>query len=446
LASPAAWLRREGHRVTCIDCALDPFPTDGVRQADLVAFYIPMHTATRLAIQLFERVKEMNPAAHVCFYGLYAPMNEHYLRRLGADTILGGEFEEGLVSLCRRLHQEKLTAANNEGHGRLWQQSEPRISLNRQKFITPDRRDLPPLSRYAQLCCENAHSKVVGYVEATRGCKHFCRHCPVVPVYDGHFRVVQQDVVLADIRQQVEAGAEHITFGDPDFFNGPGHVLPIVEALHNEFPHITYDVTIKIEHLLKYASHLLVLQATGCAIVTSAVESVDERILYFFDKRHSKEDFVQVVKLFGELGLVLNPTFVPFTPWTTLDGYRELLQSLIKLDLVENVSSVQLAIRLLIPAGSKLLELPETRAIIGLFNEELLSYEWHNPDPLVDELQQDVMEIVNAGNARKATRRQIFKKVWESVNTLLGKYDPMPAPQNHRARASIPYLNEPWYC
>ena len=442
LASPAAWLRREGHKVTCIDCALEPLPADGVPEADLIAFHIPMHTATRLAIKLLDRVKEMNPAAHICFYGLYAPMNEHYLRQLGANTILGGEFEEGLVSLGRRLRQKKLTA----GNGPQSQQAEPRISLNRQQFITPDRQDLPPLSHYAQLCCENAPAKVVGYVEATRGCKHTCRHCPVVPVYNGRFRIVQRDVVLADIRQQVAAGAEHITFGDPDFFNGPGHALSIVEALHHEFPHLTYDVTIKVEHLLKYAKHLPVLRQTGCAMVTTAVESVDERILYIFDKRHTKEDLVQVVKLFDELGLVLNPTFVPFTPWTSLDGYRELLEFLIKLDLVENVSPVQLAIRLLIPAGSKLLELPETSAVIGPFNEALLSYQWQNPDPLVDELQQRVMNIVSAGNSRKATRQEIFRNIWDSIDTILDKPHPMPEPKNHRSRAAIPYLNEPWYC
>ena len=109
----------------------------------------------------------------------------------------------------------------------------------------------------------------MGYTEATRGCKHLCRHCPVVPVYRGAFRIVQQDVVLEDIRQQVAAGAEHITFGDPDFFNGPGHAIPIVEALHREWPALTYDVTIKMEHLLKHRELLPVLKATGCLFVTS---------------------------------------------------------------------------------------------------------------------------------------------------------------------------------
>jgi radical SAM superfamily enzyme YgiQ (UPF0313 family) len=446
LASPAAWLRREGYQVTCVDCAIDPLPVDAVWEAEIIAFYIPMHTATRLATQLLERVKSINPAAHLCFYGLYAPVNENFLWQSGAHTILGGEFEEGLVNLCKRLCQGKLMSYSGAKNGSLSEQVEPRVSFNRQKFITPDRHDLPPLTRYARLCCEHAPSKVVGYVEATRGCKHHCRHCPIVPVYNGRFRIVQQDVVLEDIRQQVEAGAEHITFGDPDFFNGPGHVLPIIKTLYEDFPHVTYDVTIKIEHLLKYAKYLPTLRKTGCAIVTSAVESIDEQILSFFDKRHTREDFVRVVKFFDEIGLVLNPTFVPFTPWTTLQGYRELLAMLSKLDLVENVSPVQLAIRLLIPEGSKLLELPETQAVIGPSNEELLSYEWRNSDPRVDELHEQVMEIVSNGNTRKATRQEIFRNVWERVNELLRKSDPLPKPKIRRSRASIPYLNEPWYC
>ena len=79
-----------------------------------------------------------------------------------------------------------------------------------------------PLEKYARLTMPDGRTRTVGYTEASRGCKHLCRHCPIVPVYDGVFRVVDRDVVLEDIRQQVAAGAQHITFGDPDFFNGTG--------------------------------------------------------------------------------------------------------------------------------------------------------------------------------------------------------------------------------
>ena len=122
-------------------------------------------------------------------------------------------------------------------------------------------------------------ARVVGSTEATRGCKHLCRHCPIVPVYDGQFRVVPVDVVLADIRAQVAQGAMHVSFGDPDFFNGPTHARRIVEAFHREFPSVTYDAIIKVEHLLTHRELLPVLVETGCLFVTSAVESVDDDAL-----------------------------------------------------------------------------------------------------------------------------------------------------------------------
>src|SRR6476620_4345989 len=103
LASPAAWLQAAGARVTCLDLAVQPFESALVEDAGLVAFYVPMHTATRLAGPVIEQVRALNPAAHVCCYGLYAPMNEPFLRGLGVHTILGGEFESGLVSLYQRL-------------------------------------------------------------------------------------------------------------------------------------------------------------------------------------------------------------------------------------------------------------------------------------------------------------------------------------------------------
>ena len=70
-----------------------------------------------------------------------------------------------------------------------------------------------------------------------------------MPVYQGRFFVVDSNVVLADIRQPINAGAQHVTFGDPDFFNGPDHAMRIAEAFHAEFPNVTYDATIKVEHL-----------------------------------------------------------------------------------------------------------------------------------------------------------------------------------------------------
>lgn len=436
LASPAAWLRKDGAKVTCLDLSRESLQENLIRDAGLIAFYVPMHTATRLAIQWIQPVRELNPKAHLCFYGLYAPVNEAHLRELGASTILGGEFEQGLVDLASRLR----AGANGT-------QKESVISLGRQNFLVPDRTGMSPLADHARLLMPSGETRTAGYTEASRGCKHLCRHCPIVPVYQGAFRIVGRGVVLEDIRRQVGVGAEHITFGDPDFFNGPAHALAIVKELHREFPRLTYDVTIKIEHLLQQSKHLPVLRDTGCLFVTSAIESVDDAVLEKLDKRHTRADFLRVVELFREIGLVLQPTFVPFSPWTSLENYCDLLQVIRDGELIENVAPIQLAIRLLVPAGSRLLELAEIRDFVGEWDGESLVYKWRHKDSRVDDLWGKVLQLIHSGEKLKQPRSRIFQRIWEEARRAAGliaveeRAQPIFPP-----RAAIPYLNEPWYC
>ena len=444
LASPAAWLRERGYQVTALDLARQPLDEVIVRDAVLIGVYLPMHTATRLAAELIPALRELNPRAHLCAYGLYAPMNAKYLHSLGVATILGGEFEEGLVHLAKRLGSRKGSGNGNPISG--GPQPEPLISLARQKFVLPDRRGLPLAAKYAHVILPSGEHRLAGYTEASRGCKHLCRHCPIVPVYKGVFRIVDRETVLEDVRQQVAAGAEHITFGDPDFFNGIGHAMTLVEALHREFPRLTYDVTIKIEHLLKHKEHLSKLRETGCLFVTSAVESVDDEVLRLFDKGHTSEDFLEVHRFFRELGLILHPTFVPFTPWTTLDAYIELLRLLRENDLIENVAPIQLAIRLLIPAGSRLLDLEDVRRLVGPFDPSALVYPWRNPDPRLDALSAEIEGIVAASEKRKLQRPEIFESIWKAAHKAAGIDAEFAAQPVLVSRAAIPYLNEPWYC
>jgi radical SAM superfamily enzyme YgiQ (UPF0313 family) len=431
MASPTAWLRAAGASVVGIDLAVAQWDDDAVRTADMVAFYLPMHTATRIAAQWIPRARELNPDAYVCAYGLYAPMNADLLRELGVRLVIGGEFEEALCAVVTALARgaDPADVVTDE------------ISLRRQDFVVPDRTGLPPLSSYAYLTMPEGTRRVVGYTEATRGCKHVCRHCPVVPIYGGKFRVIPRDVVLADIEQQVEAGAQHVTFGDPDFLNGPAHALGIVTALHERFPTLSYDATIKIEHLIKHRDLLPVLRDTGCALITSAVEAVDEQILTIFDKHHTRADFAAVVAALLDVGIPLNPTFVAFTPWTSLTGYLDFLAEIRRLGLVGNVAPVQYAIRLLIPAGSKLLDLPDVVDLVQPFDREKLFYPWVHPDPRVDELQQEVFALVQKGSS--LSRTELFGQVWRAAADRAGQRAGMTMPDES---VVVPQLSEPWYC
>jgi hypothetical protein len=311
-------------------------------------------------------------------------------------------------------------------------------------FELPDRAGLPQLGKYAHVVLPQGVHRTAGYTEASRGCKHLCRHCPIVPVYAGQFRIVPREIVLADIRQQVAAGAQHITFGDPDFFNGITHATRLVEELHAEFPQLTYDVTIKIQHLLRHADGLPKLARTGCLFVTSAVESLDDEVLRKLDKGHTRADFVRALDLCANAGLTLQPTFVPFTPWTTRDSYLELLETIAERDLVSAVPSIQLAIRLLIPSRSRLLELPEIAGTVGEFDAEKLVYPWTHQDPAVDELATRVFGIVAAEQRQKASRATIFERLCLAACELRpAKGFPFRVTDVPHA---APYLSEPWYC
>lgn len=415
----------------CIDLALEKLDPAVLADAGVVAICVGMHTATRIAIEALPRIRELAPRAHLCVYGLYAPMNEARLRALGVGSVFGGEVEPALLALCEAL-RDGATAPQR-----------PVVSLDRIEFAVPDRSGLPQLSRYAHLVLPDGGTRAVGFAEGSRGCKHLCRHCPVVPVYEGRFRVVPVDVVMADIDQQVAAGATHVSFGDPDFFNGPTHGMRLARALHAAHPEVSFDATIKIQHLIAQADLLPELRACGCLFITSAVEAVDEDILRRLDKNHTRADFATAVALTREAGISLAPTFVAFTPWTTLEGYLDLLGELVALELVESVAPVQLTIRLLVPEGSWLLRLPGFRERLGAFDPALLGYPWVHADPGVDALQRELQALVMQAEAAGTSRKDIFAAVWALAHAAAGRSAPaLP----DTAEAAVPRLSEPWYC
>src|SRR5436309_3996661 len=381
LAWPKAFLERAGYAPGTLDLSVEAFEEDKVGQARLVAISVPMHTALRLGVRAAERIRRVNSRCRIVFYGLYALLNAAYLRAHGADAVLGGEAEEALGGLVRRLEAGEDVAI------------EPGPTLRRLPFPVPSRSGLPELTRYASL--SRAGELVpAGSVEASRGCLHRCLHCPIPSVYDGRFFVVPREVVLEDVRRLVAAGAGHITFGDPDFLNGPRHALRIARALHAEFPGVTYDFTAKIEHILEHRGLFSEFGALGCAFVVSAVESLSDVVLGHLEKGHSRADVPVALEIVRRAGIALRPSFVAFTPWTTLSDYLKLLEFVDAHAVIDDVDPVQYAIRLLIPPGSALLSRAPIQAHLGPLDPAALTYRWSHPDPRMDGLHAAVSQVV----------------------------------------------------
>lgn len=451
LASPLASLRRAGYTPVAVDTSVSELPDDAIQPARLVAISVPMHTALRLGVRVAERVRAVSPDAHICFYGLYASLNAEYLLREHADSIIGGEYEEALVALARALEHVEHGEPMAGVPGVRTRATPAAPVLSRLPFAVPARDTLPAPRQYAHLVIGE---RVVpaGYVEASRGCLHTCAHCPITPVYGGRFFVVPRDVVVADIRAQVAAGVEHITFGDPDFLNGPRHALELVRAMHREFPSLTFDATIKVEHMLERRELFPELAELGCAFIVSAVESLSEEVLRHLRKGHSRADVAEALSILDAAGIPMRPTFVAFTPWTTARDYVDVLDFIAEHDLIEHVDPIQYAIRLLVPPGSALLDSEDTTNWLGPLDEATFSHTWAHPDPRMDALHTAVMALVERAAAAKAPTAETFAEVRQLATTRLGLPElagvaaAMRGGATRRARRPIPHLSEPWFC
>ena len=432
IAWPAAFLERAGYRPGVLDVSVEPLDAETIRRARVIAVSVPMHTALRIGVTAAAEIRALNPAAHIAFYGHYAMLNADELLGTSADSVLAGEIEDELVELVRRLEASDDRVAAS------------RTVLAKLAFPVPARAALPALKKYARLE-RGGRQELAAYVEASRGCKHLCRHCPIPPVYGGRFFVVPVETVLADVRQQVAAGAGHVTFGDPDFLNGPRHALAVARAVHGEFPALTFDFTAKIEHLLRERAHLPELAALGCAFIVSAAESLDDRVLGHLAKGHTRADLAEALRAVRGAGIAPRPTWVAFTPWTTLEGYREWLDFLAAEELVDHVDPVQYGIRLLVPPGSLLLELPEMRAHLGEKVSGGFHCRWTHPDPRVDQLADDVAALVAAAADRTEDAAVTFERVRALAARAAGVAPPPPlALASDRRRP--PRLTEPWFC
>ncbi|MGH9183957.1 MAG: CUAEP/CCAEP-tail radical SAM (seleno)protein [Acidimicrobiales bacterium] len=436
VASPAAALRARGHDVACLDLAVQPWDPELVSGAGAVAFSVPMHTAMRLALRAAAAVRRDRPGLPICLYGLYAPVSRDLTVGALADRVIAGEYEPALVEWVDGLATEPAgaTAAPDAQV----------VHLGRNHFEVPARDLLPPLERYAHLAL-HGEERVVGYAEASHGCAHRCRHCPVPVVYDGRLRIVGEDVVVADVAQQVGAGARHITFGDPDFLNGVHHSLRVVRAVHQRFPQLTFDCTTKVELILRHEGIWAELAELGCLFVVSAFESVNDEILARLDKGHTRADAARAAALLREHGVEVRPSFLPFTPWTTLDDLVELVDFVAAHDLVGNVDPVQYTIRLLLPEGSLLLDRADLRPHLGPYDPERLTYTWSAADPRVDELQARLATLVETGVASGeppgATYLTVSRAVREAVGLGAG-----PGSVGAGSVEGRPRLTEPWFC
>ena len=471
LASPAVWLIRAGHDVTCIDTSVDSFDTYTAALVDAIAISVPMHTAARIALQLTDNIRKVGITVPICFYGLYANVASFSPVAGCINKFISGEYEPSLVKWVDEIAGSNSVVAgrsNIDIHGLDGAASgvcsagassnRNVVVLDRSMPVLPNRDLLPSLNRYARLSYYRKEY-LTGYVEATRGCAHKCLHCPVPSVYNGRIRKNDLDILLEDVDNLVSAGAQHITFGDPDFLNSPSYAVRVLSAVHDSFPQLTCDLTIKVSHIVKYADIFPELARKGCIFVVSAFESASDRILELLHKGHNLKDMENAVRILRTNRIEPRVSLMPFTPWTTRNDMITLLDMAVAFDLIPNIDPVQWAIRLLVPPGSLLLKDQRTSGSFRQFDSGKLSYEWASPDGELNALQDDLESIATFISEENLDCIEAFDLIRSRIGKIfdsscsgsfervsMGTGEVISGLQSSIAAADRPRLTESWFC
>jgi len=427
LASPTAALGEAGVEVTAVDLSVEDWDSSLLDGVDAVAFSVPMHTAMRLAGAVARDVRRERPNLPIAFYGLYAAVGRDRLLGAVADALIVGEYEPGLVAWA---HQVGDGAAASVVHRH----------LGRSPFHTPDRSGLPSHDAYARLEWMG-ETRLAAAVEASHGCRHRCRHCPIPVVYDGRMRVVGATPVLADIDQLAGDGIQHITFGDPDFLNAPRYSLDLLREAHAAHPGLTFDVTVKVEHILTHAALWPEFASLGVLFVVSAFESTDRRTLEILDKNHTVDGMAEAVSMLRSAGIHVRPTWLPFLPWTAPGHLVDLVRFLDRHELWSATDPVQLAIKLLIPEGSLLETHPAVTPHLSEYEPESLTWSWEFEHPEAEQLHLDLDSIAAEGSDCGVEAIEILSTMRDRIAVIADvPFPTMPG------SAPAPRLTESWFC
>lgn len=428
----AEQIRRAGqtdYQVDVVDLAVESWPTDFVAAADVVVLPVPMHTAARMAVEASARIRSGGSGARIACFGLYA-----HLAGGGLDEAVDASFGPQHVHAVFEWLALQPTRVSVPFRA----SDVPFDSSSSSVNVSPD--------RYAHLAI-GIERRVAGALSASSGCLHRCTHCPVPVAFDGRIKLASVDSVLASARLQIDGGAEHLSFVDPDFLNAPSHARRVVHALRRAHPTVTFDCTVKVEHILRHSEIWPEFAAAGCLFVVSALESVDDEVLRILDKGHTAAQGERAVDVLRSAGIEIRPSLLPFTPWTTVQGVAELFAFAERCDLIDSIDPVQFSIRLLVPQGSLLARHAAMLPYRGAYDLAAMTYRWISAHPGVDALQVRLAAIADDGASGGEPPRQTYARMRAVVAEALGPDQTILAASiGYGATEARPKMTEPWFC
>jgi len=306
----AAVLEQRGVEVSVLDQAAKGFTAKEtiswikVENPDVLGFST-FASSGRTAALISDEVKKENPNVTVVFGNYYATFNpERILRKYpSVDIIVRGEGERTVIDLAGCLEnggrlKDVLGISFREG-------SEVASTADRPLIEDLDSLPLPDRG----LIDEDYHSVIAGAnvaprkftsLVSSRGCVYRCRFCSCTQFARNRWRPRSVKSTLEELCFLASEGYEQFIFVDDNFTTNPKNVIRLCREMRKE----KLDMEWICEGRVDNASYQMFweIAKAGCKILYFGIESANQRILDYYNKRITPEKAERAVRTARKAG------------------------------------------------------------------------------------------------------------------------------------------------
>ena len=301
-------LKNQGHQVRLLDQASNGYGFDKVlewiKKVDPEVLGISAMTVGFLSsIKISQMAKKWNPNLKIVL-GHYHPTfcAEKILKKYNVlvDYCVRGENEYIFSNLINYLENDPnleptdILGISYKFNGNIKHNPDYPVNKNLDELPFPDRSFLKIPYHQNLAGIELMDSKFTTTF-FTRGCPHSCTYCAVSKFSNRQYRSKSPERLVEEFSYLTSKGYSEVAFVDDNFSFNLKNVSKFCKLLKKENLDVNWHVEMRVDQVTKELLEEMAL--AGCKSICFGVESANQRILNYYNKRITPEQSLKAIKI-----------------------------------------------------------------------------------------------------------------------------------------------------
>ncbi len=317
-------LEKRGHQVTVVDFVAEPFTEDKLKKlletTDIVGITITSQIASS-AKKIVDYIKNTTPNMFIIIGGPHCTLQgKQVLSEINADISVTGDGEHSINEILDVFEKKKNLA---EVHGIYYRDGNKiKSGLPGYEIEDLDEIDFPSLhlvSKYSygkrQIAGVTffAKGKITSMV-TTRGCPFHCRFCVSKSIFK-KYRFRSPENVIREL-EEIAKEYDSVFIVDDNFLSNKKHVEKIMDSLIEK--NLSLEIWIAGVRVTDADENLFKkMRKAGVKSIEYGIESGNQEILNYYDKKITLDQVRRAVKLSKKAGFLTIGNFILGAPIET---------------------------------------------------------------------------------------------------------------------------------